>query len=57
MGKAPATCLYCDGKGNSTAGGECGFCEGGKPLDTQADWDASWGNVYFDGDVADRKSR
>ncbi len=44
--KAPTTCLYCDGHGNSTAGGECGFCEGGTPLDTQEDWDNSWGRVH-----------
>lgn len=36
-------CRYCDGKGNSSAGGACGFCDRGVPLDTQADWDASWG--------------
>lgn len=43
--KAPMTCLYCDGEGNSSAGGHCGFCAGGKPLDTQKDWDNSWGKV------------
>ena len=41
--KAPTTCLYCDGHGNSSAGGSCGFCNRGRPLDTQPDWDASWG--------------
>lgn len=41
----PLICVYCDGKGNSTAGGECGFCEAGVPLDTQEDWDNSWGRV------------
>lgn len=45
MSKAPEVCLYCDGEGNSSAGGRCGFCENGKPLDTQSDWDASWGKV------------
>lgn len=43
MSKAPEVCLYCDGEGNSSAGGRCGFCENGKPLDTQEDWDNSWG--------------
>lgn len=42
--KAPRACLYCDGEGNSTAGGSCGFCENGRPLDTQDDWDRSWGD-------------
>ena len=45
MSKAPEICLYCDGEGNSSAGGPCGFCENGKPLDTQEDWDNSWGKV------------
>lgn len=45
MSKAPKICLYCDGEGNSDAGGHCGFCAGGKPLDTQEDWDNSWGKV------------
>lgn len=51
--KAPTTCHYCDGEGNSAAGGDCGFCNGGKPLDTQEDWDASWGNRIFDEDFLD----
>lgn len=38
---APETCLYCDGTDPN-----CGFCEMGKPLDTQADWDASWGRTF-----------
>jgi len=42
----PLICTYCDGKGNSTAGGECGFCDGGKPLDTQEDWDRTWGHTF-----------
>lgn len=45
MGKAPTICRYCDGEGHSSAGGDCGFCENGKPLDTQDDWDRSWGRV------------
>lgn len=45
MSKAPEVCLYCDGEGNSTAGGRCGFCENGVPLDTQEDWDNSWGGI------------
>lgn len=45
MSKAPEICRYCDGEGNSDAGGHCGFCAGGKPLDTQEDWDNSWGRV------------
>lgn len=43
---APEICFYCDGRGNSTAGGSCGFCTEGVPLDTQEDWDNSWGKVY-----------
>ena len=46
MSKAPETCLYCDGEGSSSAGGRCGFCENGKPLDTQEDWDNSWGGLH-----------
>lgn len=46
MSKAPEICLYCDGEGNSSAGGPCGFCVEGKPLDTQEDWDNSWGRVF-----------
>lgn len=41
---APTACVYCDGHGNGSAG-PCGFCDNGKPLDTQADWDASWGRL------------
>lgn len=41
---APKVCLYCDGKGNGP-GAPCGFCDSGKPLDTQEDWDQSWGRV------------
>lgn len=43
MSKAPERCLYCDHDDPN-----CGFCEMGKPLDTQEDWDRSWGRV-FDG--------
>ena len=46
MGKAPEICLYCDKEGNSRAGGLCGFCIEGKPLDTQEDWDNSWGKTF-----------
>lgn len=37
---APKECLYCDGTDP-----DCGFCEMGKPLDTQEDWDRRWGRV------------
>lgn len=50
MGKAPTVCRYCDGTG-SCDGFMCGFCDEGKPLDTQADWDASWGNKIFAEDL------
>lgn len=43
--EAPKTCLYCDGLGNGP-GSPCGFCENGIPLDTQEDWDNSWGKVF-----------
>lgn len=43
---APTTCRYCDGEGNSSAGGPCGFCAEGKPLDTAEDWDNSWGGFF-----------
>lgn len=45
MGKAPEVCLYCHGTGEGP-GVPCGFCENGKPLDTQADWDNSWGKTF-----------
>lgn len=38
--KAPTTCHYCYGTDPG-----CGFCEDGRPLDTQEDWDHSWGRV------------
>lgn len=45
MNGAPKVCHYCDGHGNSSAGGACGFCRDGKPLDTQEDWDRTWGAI------------
>jgi hypothetical protein len=48
MSTAPDLCHYCDSKGNSPAGGKCGFCEDGIPLDTQEDWDNSWGKIFDD---------
>lgn len=41
MSEAPKECRYCDGTDPN-----CGFCEMGKPLDTQEDWDKSWGRVF-----------
>lgn len=40
MSKAPERCHYCDGQDKG-----CGFCDNGKPLDTQEDWDRSWGRI------------
>ena len=40
VSKAPDRCLYCKGDDPN-----CGFCEMGVPLDTQQDWDRSWGRV------------
>jgi len=37
---APERCLYCEDDDAT-----CGFCENGKPLDTQEDWDRSWGRI------------
>jgi hypothetical protein len=45
VSEAPKVCMYCDGQGNSKAGGACGFCDHGVPLETQEDWDKSWGKV------------
>ena len=42
---APTKCLYCDGTDPG-----CGFCEMGKPLDTQEDWDNSWGRLLDERD-------
>lgn len=47
VGKAPEVCLYCKGSGLAAVG-NCGFCLEGKPLDTQEDWDASWGKLFED---------
>lgn len=41
MSEAPKFCLYCDGDDPN-----CGFCETGQPLDTQEDWDRSWGRIW-----------
>lgn len=43
--KAPTTCLYCHGEPRDDDN-DCGFCEKGKPLDTQEDWDRTWGRVF-----------
>lgn len=40
MSKAPERCLYCKGDDPN-----CGFCENGVPLDTEEDWDRSWGSI------------
>lgn len=45
MGKAPEICINCKGTGDGP-GSPCGFCENGKPLDTQEDWDATWGRLF-----------
>ncbi len=44
MSKAPERCIPCKGTGNGP-GSPCGFCIDGKPLDTQEDWDNSWGSL------------
>lgn len=41
MSKAPEQCLYCDHDDPN-----CGFCEMGNPLDTQEDWDRTWGLLF-----------
>lgn len=41
----PEVCLYCKGTGQGP-GSPCGFCINGVPLDTQEDWDNSWGRVF-----------
>lgn len=46
---APKVCLYCDGHGNSDAGGACGFCDKGRPLDTEDDWTRTWGRIIAAG--------
>jgi hypothetical protein len=40
MSDAPTVCAYCQGDDPN-----CGFCDNGKPLDTQEDWDNSWGRI------------
>lgn len=47
MGKAPERCLYCD-----HTDPDCGFCDMGVPLDTQEDWDESWGEIWPDFDAS-----
>lgn len=42
--RAPDRCHYCGGDDP-----DCGFCEQGVPLDTQEDWDASWGSLLSRG--------
>lgn len=37
---APTRCMYCHGDNP-----DCGFCDDGLPLDTQEDWDRTWGRV------------
>lgn len=51
MSKAPEKCAYCAGDDPN-----CGFCEMGVPLDTQADWDASWGAILRTTDTPIRKT-
>lgn len=47
----PTTCVYCDGTGRGPelivgdGHTECGFCDKGVPLDTQEDWDRTWGRA------------
>lgn len=43
----PERCLYCKGTGEGP-GAPCGFCHGGVPLDTQEDWNATWGALNCD---------
>lgn len=51
MSQAPDVCMYCRGTGyawgsdRSDPANECGFCDAGKPLDTQEDWDRTWGRI------------
>ena len=48
MSKAPEKCAYCTGDDPN-----CGFCEMGVPLDTQEDWDKSWGRILDGREVAE----
>lgn len=56
MNKAPNKCIYCDGQGNGP-GAPCGFCIEGKPLDTQLDWDSTWGRIDIKGILKDPVKR
>lgn len=40
MSDAPTECMYCNHDDP-----DCGFCDMGKPLDTQEDWDRTWGQM------------
>lgn len=40
MSDAPTECMYCNYDDP-----DCGFCDMGEPLDTQEDWDNSWGRL------------
>jgi len=46
--KRPTTCAYCDGTDPN-----CGFCDNGVPLDTQEDWDRSWGRISYGDAIAE----
>lgn len=48
MSKAPEYCYPCKGSGAEAGGNPCGFCDNGKPRDTQEDWDRSWGKLFED---------
>lgn len=55
----PEVCAYCRGTGwawgsdRSDPANECGFCDAGVPLDTQEDWDRTWGRtIHRDDDRA-----
>ena len=50
VSKAPDRCVYCKGDDPN-----CGFCEMGVPLDTQEDWDNTWGHAFnLAADIANR---
>lgn len=51
----PEVCAYCEGAGVVRTAGivgseteECGFCDNGVPLDSQEDWDRTWGRILPD---------
>jgi hypothetical protein len=46
MSERPTVCMYCRGTGRSDEANECGFCDHGTPLDTQEDWDQTWGRTF-----------